>query len=85
MDNELRELLLNNLEIAKNNEVMLQKVLRYHRIGVFINVAKWVIIIGSAIGAFYFLQPFLDTLYGTYQTLINSTTSVIEYNNGMNQ
>ena len=36
------------------------------RISRIMSIAYWVLIIGSAVGAYYFIQPYIDQLMGIY-------------------
>ena len=61
---ETRQLAEENNELIKgvNNSLYWQKVFNY---------VYWLIIIGIAIGAFYFLQPLWDNVMAAYDTVIN--------------
>ena len=66
MDEETKKLIQENLELSKKNNEILHKLYKFQRFNQMIRVAYWVIIILVAVGAFYFVQPFLDQLSGFY-------------------
>lgn len=76
MDPEIRDLLKKNLELAEDNKVTLERLLRYQKLGQFFSVLKWLVIILSAVGAFYYLQPIIDSMWGTYNEMIESFGTV---------
>jgi len=80
MDNELEKLLRDNLEVSKDNNHTLRKILRHERIGKVFSLIHWTIIIGSAIGIYYVLQPYIDVLkeaYVTWQSLLADPSQYI--------
>ena len=62
MDPESKRLLQNTLALVEENNKMLRKVRRSQKITTFLRVVYWVITIGIAVGAFYFLQPFISQI-----------------------
>ena len=66
MPPEEKELLKKNLELAEENNRLLKSLHRSMRIRRLVSIAYWVLIIGSAVGLWYFLEPFLEQIIGTY-------------------
>lgn len=66
MSPEERELLNQSLELSKENNKMLHMIRRYMRLARFMSVIYWVFIIGSAVGAYYFIQPYVEKIYTVY-------------------
>ena len=66
MDPESKKLLEDTLAIAQENNQILHELRRSMRFARFMSILYWVLIIGSAVGAFYFVQPVLDELMGAY-------------------
>lgn len=62
MESDERNILL------ENNE-MLRKLLRAQRWSTFFSALRWIIIIGATVGAYYYLQPYLDQLLDLYEQL----------------
>jgi hypothetical protein len=73
-DEELKQLLKQNLEVSQENLKILHKINRGRKISSFLIFIKWVIIIGVALGAFYYLEPYTNNLksfYGDIENLQN--------------
>ncbi|MDD5721264.1 MAG: hypothetical protein PHT16_02345 [Candidatus Pacebacteria bacterium] len=66
MDPESKKLLEDTLVLAQENNKMLHSVMRSMRLARIMRIIYWVIIIGSALGAYYFIQPYIDQLIGVY-------------------
>ena len=69
MDQEEKQLLENTFNLAKENNQMLHKIRRSQRIANITRFFYWLIIIGITVGAFYFVQPYVNQL----QDLISDT------------
>jgi len=54
------------LELAEENNRMLHKLLNDLRWRRFWGFIRWAVIIGSAIGLYYWFQPYIDTLVSVY-------------------
>jgi hypothetical protein len=61
-----REMLQETLELVKENNKMLHTIKRGMFWGRVWRITYWILIIGAAVGAFYFLQPYIDTILSTY-------------------
>ena len=72
MDSEDKIRLKRALELSEENNSMLKKLVRAMRWAKLIRLAYVVIIIGSAVGIFYFFQPYIDQLSDTYSGLKNT-------------
>lgn len=69
MDANEKSALYKLVELTEENNKLLRKLYRgtlWHR---WVTAIYWIIIIGFSLGAFYFVQPYLDTLGVTYNTL----------------
>ncbi len=66
MDPESKKLLQETLELTKDNNKMLLSMRRSQKISNIMSFVYWIFIIGSAIGAYYFIQPFVDQLKSVY-------------------
>lgn len=66
MDPESRKLLQETLELEKENNDMLRSMRRSLRIQRIMSILYWIFIIGSALGAYYFIQPYIEQLMGIY-------------------
>ena len=75
---EEKKLLQDNLDLSLENNRLLKKMVFSQRLSNFISIAKWVIIIGSAFGIYYYLGPALESLIGTYQDLLSGSGDAIQ-------
>ena len=66
MSPEERELLEKSVSLAEENNKILHSMRRSQRWGSIARAIYWVFIIGSAVGAFYLLQPYIDQLKSVY-------------------
>jgi hypothetical protein len=60
MDPESKQLLEKTYSLVEENNSLLRKMRRAQRIASFMRAFYWLVIIGISIGAFYFLQPYID-------------------------
>ena len=65
MDEETKNILEETRRLAEENNNILRYLRRTERIALFIKIARWIIILGIAVGAFYFLQPYVEILNKT--------------------
>lgn len=63
MDNETREKIDRVLELVEENNELLHKMHRSARFAFFIRVAYWTILILLSLGAFYFIQPYIEKIF----------------------
>ncbi|MCI5108875.1 MAG: hypothetical protein MRY49_03460 [Candidatus Pacebacteria bacterium] len=64
------------LELARENNRLLKKIKRHMAMGTIFRFIYWAIIIGAGIGIFYFLQPYIDSVIGTYTDLTGKVDQV---------
>ncbi len=75
MTPEEKELLQRAVELSEENNEILRSMNRSMKIARIMSIVYWVFIIGSAVGAFYLIQPYIDGVinaYGNASTNINS-------------
>jgi hypothetical protein len=72
MSPEERELLNRSVILAEENNQILRAMKRSLLWSRIMNVFYWVLIIGISVGAFYFLQPYLDQVMKTYGNVSNT-------------
>ena len=65
MDEEEKKMLEETLALSKENNEMLRKVRGAQKQAMFFRVMYWGIIILAGVGAFYFIQPYIDAVTGT--------------------
>ena len=66
MEPKEREMLKKTLELAQENNKMLHSIRRGMFWGRIMRVVYWIIIIGAAIGVYYYIQPYLDSAIAAY-------------------
>jgi hypothetical protein len=66
MSPEERALLNKSVELAEDNHRMLKALHRSMRTRRIMSIIYWVLIIGSTVGAWYFVQPYVDQVISTY-------------------
>ncbi|MEX2052359.1 MAG: hypothetical protein WD991_01515 [Candidatus Paceibacterota bacterium] len=66
MSPEEKELLTKSLELAEENNKILKALHKHMRIRRALSIAYWVLVIGLAVGAFYFLEPFVQQIQDAY-------------------
>ena len=79
---EIREDLKRIEESIEENRRMTRSLLNAHRLSTAVSVIKWVVIIGFALGAFYYIQPYLETLLKLYGNM-SSLTGGVENSKGL--
>lgn len=75
MSPEERELLNKSVSLAEENHRMLRSMRRSMHISSIISILYWVIIIGSAVGAYYLIQPYVDQIGKIYGEAKNNLSS----------
>ena len=71
MDPRDKQLIEETLRLSQENNKMLKSMRRSLRLSQILRVIYWIIIFGAAVGAFYYIQPYLDqiiSVYGGIQT-----------------
>ena len=66
-DQEIKELLRQNIELGKQNKVMLEKLIRSQKLTTLYRIGYWTIIIVSSLGAYYFASPYFDRIIDIYK------------------
>lgn len=69
------------LEISEENNKILHSMRRSMRLARIWSIIYWTVIIGSAIGAYYIIQPYIDQLVSVYTGAsadLNSAKSLLD-------
>jgi hypothetical protein len=80
MSPEEKELLRRSVALGEENNDILRGIQRSMRLARFMTFLYWVIIIGSAVGAYYVLQPYIDqakNIYGGAKNTLNGGVDTI--------
>ncbi len=65
----VEELLRENLKLNAENNKILKKIHNHIRWGRAMKALYWVIVIGSALGVYYFLQPLIENIISIYRDI----------------
>jgi len=76
MDPESKKLLEDTFNLAQENNKMLRKVRSVQKWSTFWSSLKIIIIVGIALGSFYFLEPYVDKVVNLYNSVSNTTQKV---------
>jgi hypothetical protein len=83
MTPEERELLTRSIKLSEENNRMLRGIRRNARISSFLRVVYWIIILGTAFGTYYYIQPYISAIMKGYtdmqkgvQNVTNITTNL---------
>jgi hypothetical protein len=66
MEPEEREMLKKTLELVQENNKLLQSVRRNMFWGRVVRIIYWVVIIGAAVGIYYYITPYIDSAVNAY-------------------
>jgi hypothetical protein len=66
MQPEEKEMLKKTLELSQENNKMLRSMRRSMAMGRVFKIIYWVVIVGAAIGAYYYVTPYIDSAVGAY-------------------
>ena len=66
MSPEEKELFKRSIALSEENNQILRSIQRSMRLARIMSILYWVFIIGSAVGAYYLIQPYLNQLMGVY-------------------
>lgn len=68
MDEKEKKLLEQTYELAKENNVMLQKIRGYQKRALMFRVVYWVIIVAFAYGAYFYIEPYVQKFISLYSS-----------------
>lgn len=85
MDIEIKKLLQENLELTKENNGLLHKLRNAQRWQQITRAVYLLIIIGVTLGAFVYLQPFINQVKGIFtgkgDSSLNAKLGIPDFNN----
>jgi hypothetical protein len=85
VDPDIKKLLEENLKISKENKELLIKVRNFQRWAQITKALYWLMIIGIAFGAFYYLKPMLGNLLNLYSGGVSSVNSIKDVGSNMSE
>lgn len=69
MTPEEREMLKKTLGLAQENNKMLHSIRRSMFWGRVTRIIYWIIIIGAAIGVYYYIEPYIDSVTDAFSSV----------------
>lgn len=72
MDPNEQRMIRESLQLSRETNILVKKIHRHLMIGRAFKAVYWIIIIGVTVGAFYFLQPYIESLQGVYGGIVDS-------------
>lgn len=79
MDNELKKLLEENLELSKENNHLLKTIRGSQKRAAMMRTLYWVLIIGMTLGAYYYIQPYVEQMISVYSGAQENIKSFQDY------
>ncbi|MBU2633064.1 hypothetical protein KJ751_00970 [Patescibacteria group bacterium] len=76
--NEIKKLLKRNLEISEESSNIIKKIHGAQRTGRILKILKWFLVIALALGAYYYVQPFMETFWETVGQIKKDFSSLKE-------
>ena len=76
VDTEDKKALKEVLELSRENSKILHKMKRAAFLNKLVRVLYWVVIVGSAVSLYYYMQPLLEQLIRTYTDLLGTVEQV---------
>jgi len=83
---ENQRLLKKNLDISRENQKKIIKIQKHIRRTMWWKIMYWILIIGITAGAFYYVQPYFNSVVKSYNELrerLDYTAEVIENPTGI--
>jgi hypothetical protein len=76
MTPEEKSLLERTYKMAEENNDILRSIRRTNRLSLAFRVLYWVVILGLSLGAYYFIQPYLQSMLGLYDQVQGNVNTV---------
>ena len=64
------------MELTAKTHELVQKMWNANRWGRIFRVFYWVLIIGVSVGAYYYFEPYLESLLGAYQGILSGVEKI---------
>jgi hypothetical protein len=78
MESEDREILRRVLELSQKNNKMLNSIQRSMFWNKLFRIVYWAIIVGVAIGAYYYLEPYVNGVLQVYGSVKDNVTHIFQ-------
>ena len=76
MNPDEKDLIKETYDLEKENNRLLKNLRNTNRWTVFFRVVYWTVIIGVAVGAFYYIQPYVNNILSAYENVQNDLMNV---------
>jgi hypothetical protein len=73
--NDKKTLEVIKAEVEENSKI-LHKLERAERMRRWVSITYWLIVLGLGLGAYYFIQPYIDSLKSVYLDVADSAKSL---------
>ena len=84
VDEESKGKLEEALALAKENNKMLIKIRRVQRRAAFSKAVYWILILAIMLGAYIYIQPYVQRIITTYQDVTNTFNKVKDTGDSLN-
>ena len=71
-----KHLIEQTAKLSEENNKILRKLQDASRWSRFFSILKWIIIIGLTVGAYYYVQPYLEVFIKAYQSFQGTTGGI---------
>jgi len=78
-EKDTKSLLEKNVRLAEENNKLLKKIYGSIKWGRFFKAFYWILIIGTSIGAYYYLQPVIETMQDSLRALLDTGSSIKDF------
>lgn len=76
MTTEELEILNQTLKLVEENNKILRRIRRGNRISLVIRSIYWIIILGTAFGTYYFIQPYMKIITENFSSIKENVDSL---------
>ncbi len=83
MTPEERELLRRSIALSEENNDILRGIQRSMRLSRLLSLVYWLFIIGSAVGAYYLVQPYIQAVTSAYGGASSNINDIISNFQGL--
>lgn len=77
MDDSTKKLLNETYRISQENHILLKKIDRRQRYSTYWRVLLFILAVGSALGVYYYFQPYVDQVIDIYDQAQSTFSSFI--------
>ena len=80
MEPEDRDLLRRTFELSQKNSKILESIKKSMFWGRVMRYVYWAILLGAAVGAYYFIEPYVDQMLEVYGGVRGSINNLLDKN-----